>query len=91
MPPYILQSETISIHALREEGDFMKQKQKKQAEKISIHALREEGDPAQSKLRVQKAGFLSTPSARRATEADARNGTRYRISIHALREEGDVS
>ena len=33
--------------------------------------------------------FQSTPSARRATEALARGGSRYRISIHALREEGD--
>ena len=33
--------------------------------------------------------FLSTPSARRATEQLSRGGSRYRISIHALREEGD--
>ncbi len=33
----------ISIHALREEGDAKKQKQRK-LRWISIHALREEGD-----------------------------------------------
>ena len=35
--------------------------------------------------------FLSTPSARRATERDAERLKQYKISIHALREEGDVS
>ena len=35
--------------------------------------------------------FLSTPSARRATAREVRNGRRQRISIHALREEGDTS
>ena len=34
---------------------------------ISIHALREEGDPESGGSTVQTVGFLSTPSARRAT------------------------
>ena len=34
---------------------------------ISIHALREEGDPCSSQSLLDQAGFLSTPSARRAT------------------------
>ena len=34
-------------------------------------------------------GFLSTPSARRATEHLAAEVVRANISIHALREEGD--
>ena len=34
--------------------------------------------------------FLSTPSARRATDSRRAGFTRTRISIHALREEGDV-
>ena len=33
--------------------------------------------------------FLSTPSARRATEIDGVKANAYYISIHALREEGD--
>ena len=33
--------------------------------------------------------FLSTPSARRATDAGQGNGRGGHISIHALREEGD--
>ena len=36
-------------------------------------------------------GFLSTPSARRATVRPPRCGKRIRISIHALREEGDTA
>ena len=38
---------------------------------ISIHALREEGDTRQWSAYHQKDGFLSTPSARRATSATA--------------------
>ena len=37
---------------------------------ISIHALREEGDQSNSNLREHSIQFLSTPSARRATEAE---------------------
>ena len=37
------------------------------AEHISIHALREEGDPTAGGLDLLGQGFLSTPSARRAT------------------------
>ena len=57
---------------------------------ISIHALREEGDlhaPCKVYGVIQ---FLSTPSARRATDAGpARLIDLLGISIHALREEGD--
>ena len=38
---------------------------------------------------VTPTGFLSTPSARRATRGFQRYGTGFPISIHALREEGD--
>ena len=34
-------------------------------------------------------GFLSTPSARRATKQVVHRVTVHKISIHALREEGD--
>ena len=78
----------ISIHALREEGDrlcpcpgvvFT----------ISIHALREEGDFPSFWQAVRFLGFLSTPSARRATAQPRATAARGAISIHALREEGD--
>ena len=58
----------ISIHALREEGDFAAAQAFFRASEISIHALREEGD--QEILYGQQFGqlFLSTPSVRRATK-----------------------
>ena len=58
---------------------------------ISIHALREEGDffgPAGWPLLD---AFLSTPSARRATDFVPVLLPEELISIHALREEGDGS
>ena len=58
---------------------------------ISIHALREEGDPVQALGRRVAGRFLSTPSARRATDVDLRRRRELLISIHALREEGDTS
>ena len=42
-------------------------------------------------LYVRIAGFLSTPSARRATASDCGHADQVLISIHALREEGDPS
>ncbi len=39
---------------------------------------------------VSYSEFQSTPSARRATEAQARQASVHWISIHALREEGDL-
>ena len=58
---------------------------------ISIHALREEGDrkkPVHDKIAGR---FLSTPSARRATDYRLVRLAKFDISIHALREEGDAS
>ena len=57
----------ISIHALREEGDERRQKELRDRG-ISIHALREEGDLFRRPLGCPQSGFLSTPSARRATQ-----------------------
>ena len=56
---------------------------------ISIHALREEGDLLFRALPSSDRGFLSTPSARRATDGGVLRGVDEVISIHALREEGD--
>ena len=79
---------TISIHALREEGDgFIKFLHG--IESISIHALREEGDVVLVSLWGTVAKFLSTPSARRATLIVVLLSFGDVISIHALREEGD--
>ena len=57
---------------------------------ISIHALREEGDLGNTAALSVTTIFLSTPSARRATEYSIPQVTAPAISIHALREEGDV-
>ena len=47
------------------------------------------GRPAGCLADLFPAGFLSTPSARRATSRRLCAGTGQAISIHALREEGD--
>ena len=57
---------TISIHALREEGDNGNQHGRTVC-RISIHALREEGDQDWCEKMGILPKFLSTPSARRAT------------------------
>ena len=64
---HIAQRDSISIHALREEGDEYKANRHKTERTISIHALREEGDPIRKMLSPKSQSFLSTPSARRAT------------------------
>ena len=58
----------ISIHALREEGDAVALAAAAKLV-ISIHALREEGDGALLWKNCLSTLFLSTPSARRATNA----------------------
>ena len=58
----------ISIHALREEGDLWPCCAFTTAI-ISIHALREEGDSGITVGQYVSDQFLSTPSARRATES----------------------
>ena len=57
---------------------------------ISIHALREEGDIMRAVSGIDTILFLSTPSARRATDNKERDNMSEKISIHALREEGDA-
>ena len=61
--------QTISIHALREEGDPKPDHEWPGIHVISIHALREEGDADGCSAECAVLVFLSTPSARRATEA----------------------
>ena len=79
----------ISIHALREEGDYQTALTNMLGS-ISIHDLREEGDSPPCLQRRRSAKFLSTPSARRATILADYTGKTAEISIHALREEGDA-
>ena len=58
----------ISIHALREEGDYRAMGWPSGSGAISIHALREEGDESKTASVSGPWIFLSTPSARRATK-----------------------
>ena len=58
----------ISIHALREEGDLDRVAVYADSQLISIHALREEGDDKSDASGFAVGTFLSTPSARRATD-----------------------
>ena len=83
-------STKISIHALREEGDDAGTILAGALLGISIHALREEGDYYNHSKGVRPEGFLSTPSARRATAFFFQPVLDAVISIHALREEGDT-
>ena len=82
--------QTISIHALREEGDLADLPDEQREYIISIHALREEGDLSASGRGTVPRKFLSTPSARRATATVKDLALELVISIHALREEGDA-
>ena len=79
---------TISIHALREEGDDANLKTIIPA-KISIHALREEGDIPLI-LHIHAAGnfYPRPPRGGRRPNGPCR-ACLLPISIHALREEGD--
>ena len=65
----------ISIHALREEGDQEIYAQGTAVD-ISIHALREEGDKSAINGTRHTYRFLSTPSARRATQDSGISGSK---------------
>ena len=79
---------TISIHALREEGDRLPREPDLRHRDFYPRPPRggRHWSAATKEVLVQ---FLSTPSARRATQVDRRQPGRLQISIHALREEGD--
>ena len=78
----------ISIHALREEGDQTKYTVNPKPKDFYPR-------PPRGGRHVIPAGesldreFLSTPSARRATDGGTASAMQGQISIHALREEGD--
>ena len=79
---------TISIHALREEGDLMTK-----IEKCTVSNFYPRPPRGGRRLGLPRSLttpiFLSTPSARRATRHCPRPRLVKIISIHALREEGD--
>ena len=79
---------SISIHALREEGDL-------DAQFLEVFFVDFYPRPPRGGRHrfagcfYARFGFLSTPSARRATDKGPRMIYSFDISIHALREEGD--
>ena len=80
---------TISIHALREEGDAVAPR----FDFVSIDFYPRPprgGRLGCSHVCIARELFLSTPSARRATRLFSYPYHKIPISIHALREEGDV-
>ena len=83
-------AQRISIHALREEGDFP-QRANVRAREIFLSTPSARRATRLLYQRQPPCGFLSTPSARRATGNTIRLDTLLdQISIHALREEGDM-
>ena len=81
--------QAISIHALREEGDFFALGKKF----TSFQFLSTPSARRATRCGRSSSGslpqFLSTPSARRATHYAFNPENKVAISIHALREEGD--
>ena len=80
----------ISIHALREEGDFRYRYRRLWFAVISIHALREEGD-LDARDTMVTTSIISIHALREEGDAAKEGGFTVfdMISIHALREEGD--
>ena len=78
----------ISIHALREEGDAMAPRAALKRRYFYPRPPRGGRHGAKSPCKTLFQ-FLSTPSARRATQSFSAAVLPGRISIHALREEGD--
>ena len=80
----------ISIHALREEGDVLRRVWRVRLADFYPRPPRG-GRQAERAKGVESQIFLSTPSARRATELGSTYASWDAISIHALREEGDLN
>ena len=79
----------ISIHALREEGDRLRQRPMDYLSTYFYPRPPRGGRQKPQIVAVELMEFLSTPSARRATNNDDGSPLLDQISIHALREEGD--
>ena len=79
---------SISIHALRGEGDWHGTKVSR-ATRISIHALRGEGDSKTNHKQPQTSYFNPRPPWGGRLDSWERPDLEDYISIHALRGEGD--
>ena len=83
--------QSISIHALREEGDTTTLVESLSRLYISIHALREEGDDKAIHTQYNRRYFYPRPPRGGRPNNPAERLIQLRISIHALREEGDAA
>ena len=83
--------ESISIHALREEGDLCPARPRAGRTNISIHALREEGDQYWRYYYSADDYFYPRPPRGGRLKLVTGAASAYSISIHALREEGDTT
>ena len=81
--------EVISIHALREEGDCWWCIPRSWPSTNFNPRPPRGGRPCGRPWQSSTTTFQSTPSARRATDANKNLQSANLISIHALREEGD--
>ena len=82
-------TELISIHALREEGDQTNTTKHQRCLYFYPRPPRGGRLHGSSSASPMNRLFLSTPSARRATPLIRLYNPDNKISIHALREEGD--
>ena len=85
-----MEQRSISIHALRVEGDPQQEAQFTRQHNISIHALRVEGDTCIISL---KTGAVNISIHALRVEGDITldgYAAQCAISIHALRVEGDI-
>ena len=89
LPSMAARARAISIHALREEGDFLTCRVYNMHKNFYPRPPRG-GRLVEWPMMALPLSFLSTPSARRATAGELLRRKGRRISIHALREEGDV-
>ena len=87
-PQTLRSKSSISIHALREEGDRSASVDNRRRADFYPRPPRG-GRRFVLSSRSISVIFLSTPSARRATLYNRSQQNGYSISIHALREEGD--
>ena len=81
---------TISIHALRGEGDHRQKQEQTQNKAISIHALRGEGDEQTVILAIAANYFNPRPPWGGRRQVNQGQRGYCSISIHALRGEGDL-
>ena len=87
---FLYSSMSISIHALREEGDHCHRRHQPERCPISIHALREEGDLRPPRKAYCLRDFYPRPPRGGRRGQAVHQALHQVISIHALREEGDI-